>query len=85
MPRGPRPLWREADATAARADATAARADVAAAQERAAIAAEYALARVSRADRNFRPLARTGSPLPLIALSGLFSLGAAGALRFLRR
>jgi LPXTG-motif cell wall-anchored protein len=30
-------------------------------------------------------LPATGSPLPLFALSGLFSLGAAGVLRLLRR
>jgi len=30
-------------------------------------------------------LPTTGSPFPLIALSGLFSLGAAGVLRLFRR
>jgi TolA-binding protein len=70
-----------ADATIARAEATTARAEAAAARERAVIAQN------TTADRSklATTLPATGSPLPLVALSGFFSLGAAGALRLLRR
>ena len=79
-----------ADAITARAEASAARAEAAAAQER-AVTAENARPSAStssegRSDRSQLPtrLPKTGSPLPLIMLGGLFSLGAAGALRLLR-
>jgi uncharacterized phage infection (PIP) family protein YhgE len=80
----------QANAEAARAEATAARAEATAARERAVIAQNTPppapTSRQRAADRpNPTTLPATGSPLPLIALSGLFSLGAAGALRLLRR
>jgi LPXTG-motif cell wall-anchored protein len=78
----------QADASAARAEAVTARAEAAAAQERAVMAENTAPKRGDQgAERSQLPtkLPKTGSPLPLIMLSGLFSLGASGALRLIRR
>ena len=74
----------QASASAARAEATTARADATAAQERAVIAQNTAQPAPTPAKLP-DTLPATGSSLPLIGLSGLFSLGAAGALRLLRR
>ena len=75
-------------ATAALADANAARAQATAAQERAMMAQNTPPPALGRkAGRSNLPstLPNTGSTLPLIGLCGLFSLSAAGVLRFLRR
>jgi len=70
----------------AQAAAAAARADAAAAQERAAIAQNTPPPAPPSSEKKLpTTLPATGSPLPLFALSGLFSLGAAGVLRLLRR
>jgi hypothetical protein len=73
----------QASISAAQAAAAAARADAAAAAERAALAAQNTPPPVPEKPPTSLPT--TGSPLPLIGLSGLFSLGAGGALRLIRR
>ncbi len=82
-----------ADASAAQANASAARSEavaVAAARERQVMAQATPppaqTSSVGEADTSKLPttLPHTGSPLPLIGLTGLLSLGAAGALRLLR-
>jgi septal ring factor EnvC (AmiA/AmiB activator) len=84
-----------ADASAAQANASAARSEAvavaaAAARERQVMAQATPppaqTSSVGEADTSKLPttLPHTGSPLPLIGLTGLLSLGAAGALRLLR-
>jgi LPXTG-motif cell wall-anchored protein len=78
----------QASASAARSEATSALADASAARDASAASASRSqTSGAERADRSASPtkLPKTGSPLPLIGLSGLFSLGAAGALRLRRR
>ena len=72
-------------AAAARADAAAALAEATAAQERATIAQNTPPPAPTNSGNLPATLPTTGSPFPLIGLSGLFSLGAAGALRLFRR
>jgi Tfp pilus assembly protein FimV len=69
------------------ASANAARADAAAAEERARLAQNTPPPAPPEPAPSKPPatLPSTASPLPLIGLSGLLSLGAAGALRLLRR
>ena len=69
------------------ASANAARADAAAAEERARLAQNTPPPAPPEPPPSKPPatLPSTASPLPLIGLSGLLSLGAAGALRLLRR
>jgi len=67
-----------AEAARAQADATTARAEAAAAQERALIAQNTPPRAPARRERR---LPATGSPLPLIGLSGLLSLVAAFTIR----
>ena len=74
----------QAAITAAQAAAAAARADAAAAQERAVVAQDTP-PQAPASEKPPATLPTTGSPFPLIGLSGLFSLGAAGALRIIRR
>jgi trimeric autotransporter adhesin len=78
------------EATIAQANANAARADAAAAQQRAVIAQNTpppAPTSSEEAKPSNLPstLPTTGSPLPLIGLSGLLLLGAGGALRLFCR
>jgi len=75
----------QAAAIAARADAASARADAAAAQERAVIAQNTPPPTPTNSGKLPARLPTSGSPFPLIGLSGLFSLGGAAALRLLRR
>ena len=85
-----------ADASAAQANASAARSEAAAAQAKAdAALADAAQQRALLAQNTAPPaqpepelppaLPATGSPLPVVGLSGLLSFGVAGALRLLRR
>lgn len=71
----------QANASAARADANAARAEANAARAE----SNADRADTSTAQKLQTALPATGSSLPFMALSGLFSLGAAGALRLVRR
>ena len=85
----------QVNANAAQASASAARAEASAAQSHAIVARAAANQEPAVVAQNTPPpsppssdqsnlpasLPQTGSALPLIALSGLFSLGAAGALR----
>jgi septal ring factor EnvC (AmiA/AmiB activator) len=75
----------QAAISAAQASAAAARADAAAAQERAVVAQDTPPPAPVSTEKPPATLPTTGSPFPLIGLSGLFSLGAAGALRIIRR
>jgi len=72
-------------AAAARADAAAALAAATAAQERATLAQNTPPPAPASSGKLPATLPTTGSPFPLIGLSGLFSLGAAGVLRLFRR
>ena len=74
-----------AEAARAQADATTARAEAAAAQERAVIAQNTPPPTPTNSGKLPARLPTSGSPFPLIGLSGLFSWGAAAALRLLRR
>ncbi len=74
----------QAAISAAQAAAAAARADAAAAQERAELAQNTPPPAPVAPEKPPASLPTTGSPLPLIGLSGLFSLGAGGALRLIR-
>ena len=75
----------QAAISAAQATAAAARADAAAAQERAEIAQNTPPPAPTSRGKLPTTLPTTGSPFPLIGLSGLFSLGVGGALRLFRR
>ena len=72
------------EATIAQASASAARAEAAAAQERATLA-QNTPPPDPTPSKSPSTLPSTGGPIPLIGLSGLFSLGAGGLLRLLRR